>query len=132
MVNYECYGFASGLFDVPFNQYPVTARGNRALPLSAMLLDSSGLQVTDQGLTAPPVIQIWFEYGEPEAMDRTDDALPAGHGTDGNQFVFDGHKWRYNLKVKDLSAAGLYTVFLVSGNPGEYTINPECATQFAK
>ena len=131
-MNYECFGFDSGLFDVPFNVFPVTARGNRALPLSAMLIDSSGLQVTDEHLTAPPILQIWFEYGEPEADDVSGDALPAGHGTDGNQFVFDGNKWRYNLKLRDLSANGLYTVFLESGNPGEYTINPVCSTQFAR
>jgi hypothetical protein len=131
-MNYECYGFESGRFDVPFNDYPVTARGNRALPFSAMLIDSGGLQVTDDDLTAPPVLQVWFEYGDPDAQDVSDDALPAGHSTEGNQFVFDGGKWRYNLKLRDLSANGLYTVLLDSGNNSEYTINPVCTTQFAR
>ena len=52
------------------------------------------------------------------AVDVTDDALPAGFGTDGNEFEYNlgVQVWQYNLKTKDYTAAGTYTITIVSGD----------------
>jgi hypothetical protein len=48
-----------------------------------------------------------------------------GQGDDGNQFVFDGKFWAFNLSTKGL-APGTYTITAVSGNLSEYVIDPTC------
>ena len=62
--------------------------------------------------------------------DVTDAALSAGQGTDGNQFEFDGTTWRFNLKIKNYTAPGTYTVSMVSGDSDEYVIDPVCTGSF--
>ena len=63
--------------------------------------------MTDYGLTAPPVVQVWYEFGTPTADDVSDEALPAGQGDEGNQFVFtEGGKWQFNLKTSNYTAPG--------------------------
>jgi hypothetical protein len=111
----------------------VTARGNRALPLKAQLFDADGYELTDLDMTAPPVLQVMFQSatgGDP--VDVTDDALPAGFGTEGNEFEYNLAEgvWQYNLKTKDYTAAGTYTITMVSGNDTEYTIDPMCEAAF--
>ena len=86
--------------------------------------------MTDADIVAPPVIQVSFDSGGDSAVDVTDDALPAGQGTDGNQFSFSGSKWQFNLKTKNYSSSGTYTVTMVSGDASEYTIDPTCAGVF--
>lgn len=118
-------------FEPPMAYYPVTAKKNRALPLKAELFDTEGFPVFGSDLTAPPILQVWQEYGEPEAIDVSDDALPAGQGTEGNQFVFtDGGKWQLNLKTSNYTGPGTYTVIMESGDLSEYVIEPSCMTGF--
>lgn len=110
---------------------PVTVRGNRALPLKSQLFDADNTLVTNLDIGASPVIQVWYEYGTPDADDVTDEALPAGQSSEGNQFFFDSdQRWHYNLKTKDYSAAGTYTVLMDSGDASEYVIDPTCTGQF--
>jgi hypothetical protein len=123
---YDCYGF-----EPPMDKGPVRVRGNRALPLKAHVFDGDGFEITGADVIAPPVMQIWHEYGTPEA-DLVDDAdaLPAGQGDEGNKFVYTGERWQFNLKTGDY-AEGTYTVFMTSGDPTEYTISdPTCEAQF--
>jgi hypothetical protein len=118
-------------FEPPMANYPVTAKKNRALPLKAELLHGEGLLVLGGDLTAPPILQVWQEYLTPDVEDVSDDALPAGHGTEGNQFVFtDDLKWQFNLKTSNYSGPGTYAVIMESGNSSEYAINPSCLTEF--
>jgi len=87
--------------------------------------------MTDLDLVAPPVIQVIYEYGTPDAEDVTGDALPAGHSTEGNQFFFDSDQgWHYNLKTKNYSAPGTYTVFMDSGDASEFLVDPTCVGEF--
>ena len=61
---------------------------------------------------------------------KKDEALSAGQGDDGNQFVYTGSHWQLNLKTKNYSASGTYTVTIISGDEDEYTIDPTCEATF--
>jgi lectin-like protein len=118
-------------FDPPMNAGPVTVRGgNRALPLKAALL-TEGVEIIGSDLASPPVIQVLFDSSlGGGTIDVTNDVLPAGQGTDGNQFVYSGGKWQFNLLVKDLAAPGTYTITMESGDDDEYAIDPTCEAHF--
>ena len=62
--------------------------------------------------------------------DVTNEALPAGAGTTGNQFEFVNDGWQFNLKTKNYSAAGTYHVEMVSGDDSEYLVAPMCSGEF--
>jgi hypothetical protein len=100
-------------FDPPMGSSPVTVRGqNRALPLKAQLFDADSLAVTDLDLSAPPAVQVIYQSGEGgEPVDVTGEALPAGHGSAGNQFEFTVDQiWQFNLKTRDYTAPGTYFI----------------------
>jgi hypothetical protein len=120
-------------FEPPLAGDPVTVKGNRALPLRATLQDASGGAITSQDIVAPPVLQVVFTsaVGGPP-VDVSTDALPAGQGTEGNQFVFSGDKWQFNLKTNTYTSAGSYALSMVSGNSAEYAISPSCSAVFVR
>lgn len=123
----ECAGF-----EPPMGIYPVRVKKNRALPLKAELLDYKGLFTkTDADLTAPPVVQVMLggiSFGD---ADVSDDALPAGQGSEGNQFVFtDESKWQFNLKTSLFTAPGTYIISMESGDSDVYIFDPQCVAQF--
>jgi len=101
----------------------------------AQVFDANGYEMTDLELTVPPVLQVSFQSasgGNP--VDVTDDALPAGMGTEGNEFEYnlaDG-VWQYNLKTKDYTATGTYTITIVSADNVEYFIDPTCTAVFQR
>ena len=110
---------------------PVTVKKNRALPHKAQLLDEEGTPLNDLDITAPPVIQVIFDSVIPtDPLDVTDEAYPAGAGSDGNQFEFLDGKWHLNLKTKNYSAAGTYTTTMESGDTDEYLVDPTCTGSF--
>lgn len=130
------FGFTDGLVNVaspppaltcvgfkpPLDQNVVVRRPNRVLPLRMTLEDADGFEVFD---ITPPVVSIEYEgdfgYGEGEL----DELNFAGKGDEGNQFVFNGQFWAFNLSTKGL-APGTYTITAVSGNLGQYVIDPTC------
>ena len=79
------------------------------------------------------MLQVIFSsaLGDPP-VDVTEDALPAGQSSEGNNFSYDfgSEQWRYNLKTNNYSAPGTYTLQLVSGDNDEYTVQPVCETAF--
>lgn len=104
----------------------------RVLPLKAQLFYGD-TEVTDANISAPPVVNIVYQPSSGSAVDVSDEALPIGQGSDGNQFVYSGGKWQFNLRVGDelYSAPGTYTITLVSGDA--YLIDPlaqSCQAQF--
>ncbi len=125
IASYSCFGF-----EPPMDKGAVKVKKNRVLPLKAELGSACGYLVTDADIIAPPVIQIMYDSGTAPAEDVTDDALSAGQGDDGNQFVYTGSKWQFNLKVKNYSSSGMYTITMVSGDDTEYVIDPTCEAQF--
>jgi hypothetical protein len=131
VVYFTCIGFEPPMNTTEAGQ-PVMARKNRALPLRAKLKDQYDAYVTATDIGTPPVLQVWKGLGTASAMDVTDEALSAGQGTDGNEFYFDytDTKWHYNLKIKNYSSLGLYTVSMDTGNGAEYMIDPTCVAEF--
>ena len=125
MPSLTCQGF-----DSPIASGPVTVKKNRVLPLKANLFGEDGMEVTDLEVQAPPVVQVVYQSASGgDAVDVTDQALPAGQGTEGNQFEYTGTRWQYNLKTWLYSAAGRYEITIISGDPTEYVIE-SCIAEF--
>ena len=123
---YACRGFGP-----PLAEGPVTAQGNRVLPLKAELLDPDGSALTDDDFGAPPVLQVHYRSGvAAPAADVSHQALWIGQGTKGNAFEFSGSKWRFNLKIRNYTAPGTYTVTIISGDEAAYRVDPTCEAQF--
>ena len=116
-------------FEPPMDNGPVTVKKNKVLPLKATLLDGS-VPITNLDIVAPPVIQVLYNSGIGDAIDVTDYAFPAGQGTEGNQFEFDGTRWHFNLATKNYTALGTYIISMVSGDATEYVVAPSCTAQF--
>lgn len=122
-----------GRFEPPLQSgQTVKVRKNRVIPIKALLRDEVGFVVTDMDVLAAPIIQVLFTLSDaPDAVDVTDQALAAGLGTDGNEFVFSEGMWQYNLKTKNYSASGTYQFDIKSGDLGEYVIEPSCQSAFS-
>jgi hypothetical protein len=115
------------------NDGAVRVPKNRALPHKAVIVDADGFQITPAEISASPVIQVVFNGKAVPAEDVTDDALFAGQGTAGNQFVFtDEEKWQFNLKTDNYTQKGTYKLTMVSSDPSEYVIDPTCEALFVK
>jgi hypothetical protein len=119
---YTCEGF-----DPPVHAFAVKVKKNRAIPFKGLLRDGDGNVVFN--LDPAPAIQvIYTPNGGGGATDVTDQALPAGMGTDGNQFEPTAEeKWQYNLLTKNYSAPGTYEVSMVSSD--QHIISP-CTASF--
>ncbi|MFC1882808.1 hypothetical protein ACFL2S_15125 [Thermodesulfobacteriota bacterium] len=114
---YSCVGF-----DPPLDTDSVNVKNNKkVLPFKAMLVDGDGNPVTD---ISPPMLECVAGnggsiLGDPVAADL----LPAGKGTDGNQFELTGDSWHFNLKLKNMGPA-TYECSMIPGNG--YNIDPTC------
>lgn len=120
-------------FDSPMDLGPVTVKKNRALPLKAQLFDAGGYVMSDQTIISSPVLQVLYNLtsSSTNILDVTDNALSAGNGTDGNQFEFtDNEIWQFNLKTKNYTATGTYSLSILSGDENEYVIDSSCTAQF--
>jgi len=98
-----------------------------------MIVVRYSYDVTDLDINALPVLQVLYRSipgGDP--VDVSNDALPAGQGTDGNQFVFTDDRWRFNVKTNNYTAEGTYEINMVSGYDTEYVIDPTCVTYFER
>jgi len=123
-VKFSCAGF-----EPPMDEPVSVKKKNRVLPLKMVLFDENGMEVTDVDVTAPPLVEIDFTGGYPTEPPG-EDFLPAGQGDEGNQFVFTGSRWQFNLQTKNFSGSGTYTIRAVSGDPSEYLIDPTCIATF--
>ena len=64
-------------------------------------------------------------------MDYYMNCLRQASHVDINEFeIASNGTWQFNLKSKNYTAAGRYIVAAVSGDDGEYTIEPACVTSF--
>lgn len=106
-------------------------RKNRAIPFRALLVDNQGIEITGGDLISPPVINVSFlAVSGGESEDVTDEALPAGHGTEGNAFIYTGERWQYNLSTRNYDSPGTYVVTMRSGDENEYLVEPTCTGTF--
>jgi len=114
----SCEGFkAPADRDVRIN------RPNRVVPLRMQLVDEDGAYVGDYEL-ASPVLQVAYSSGGD--FEQFADALDyAGRGNEGNQFIFDGAYWAFNLGTRGL-ASGTYQLSVTSGDASQYVVNPSC------
>jgi hypothetical protein len=119
----SCVGFTP-----PMNKVVSVKKKNRVLPLKMVLLDN-GTAITDLDIVASPVVGIEFTGGDPTDPGG-EDFLPAGKGGAGNEFVFSGNNWGFNLQSKNFAGAGTYMITAVSGDPAEYVIAPTCTAIF--
>jgi sugar lactone lactonase YvrE len=123
---YSCVGF-----EPPCDTGPTRVRKNRVLPLRTELAGSDGFPIADVDIgDLLPCINVVRNAGISDAQDVTSEALPAGQGTDGNEFIYNDGKWCYNLKTKNFSSPGTYTVTMESPDTAIYVIDPTCTVTF--
>ena len=113
---YSCVGF-----DPPLDTGAIQVRNNkRVLPFKAKLVDEEGTPVTDIN---PPILECTIiSVGGSDPV-PVEDFLPAGKGTDGNQFEPTGDGWQYNLKLWNFGPA-TYECYMIPGNG--YNIDSTC------
>jgi len=113
---YSCVGF-----DPPLDTVAIQVRNNkRVLPFKAKLVDEAGNPVTDIN---PPMLECNNIGGGGSTPVPVEDFLPAGKGTDGNQFEPTGDGWQYNLKLWNFGAS-TYECYMIPGDG--YEIDPSC------
>jgi hypothetical protein len=116
-IPYSCVGFKP-----PANREVTVSSPNRVLPLRMKLVDEDGFDVWE---VQPPVVNVSYEPADAEPVNSGDTLQYVGRGGDeGNQFLFNGTFWGFNLSTMSL-APGVYTITTVSGSPG-YAIDPPC------
>jgi hypothetical protein len=122
---YSCSGF-----DPPMDKTVNVKKKNRVLPLKMVLVESSGTEVTDQDIVARPVVEVEYSAGAFPTDQEGEDFLSSGKGDGGNEFVFSGTSWDFNLSSRNFRGAGTYTITAESGDLGEYVIDPTCTAIF--
>ena len=125
---FSCVGFNS-----PMGNGPVKVKKNRVLPLKAQIFDEDSFVVGDQDIVAAPVLTVLYSSDtSSEAIDVSDDAFASGQGSEGNLFSYDAdtEQWQFNLKTKNYSAAGTYSLSLTSGDGLEYGVGSTCGGSF--
>lgn len=110
-------------FKAPADRDVVIKRPNRVVPLRMHLIDDDGFYVGDYAL-APPVLQVAYSSGGDFAP-LAEELDYAGRGDEGNQFIFDGSEWAFNLGTRGL-ASGSYKLSVTSGDASQYAVDPSC------
>ncbi len=115
-------------FDAPFDDGPVTGKGR--LSISAELLDTDSVPVTDDGIVAAPVAQVLFNAVPSNVLpiDVTGHRMGQSRNGLGNRFFYSDkkNKWIHGILTNKFTAPGTYTITMVSGDDSEYVIEPTC------
>ncbi|TDI65602.1 MAG: hypothetical protein E2O90_07050 [Alphaproteobacteria bacterium] len=115
----------SELFDTPMDKVVSVKKRNRTLPLKMICTDGSG-NVMGAGDISAPIVQV-LKSAPTEAVTEDDEEfLISGKGTDGNQFVFDPNTgvWQFNLKTKNFSGTGTYSISVAPGGTDVLLVSP--------
>jgi hypothetical protein len=121
--DYLCSGF-----EPPMNKTILAKKGGRVLPLKIKLYDENFYEITDFEISTPPLIEVNY-IGLDQTESLVEDLLHVGRGNDEDELVYTGKGWQFNLQTKNFRAPGTYEIYVVSGNPGEYTID-SCIAEF--
>jgi len=108
-INITCNCSNPGFFDPPMDRNVTVKKRNRVLPIKFTLCDEDGVAVTDMDISAP-IAEVDYTGPGVDTIYDTDDFLTAGHGDDGNQFLFHDGDWRLNLRTKMFEGPGIYTI----------------------
>lgn len=109
-VVYACTGF-----EPPMDKdFVVKKKANRVLPLKMVCKDANGVVLGPNSIPAP-IVQVTKTAPTGEETTPADTYLSAGQGDVGNQFVFDGARWNFNLQTKNFTGTGTYTITAVGG-----------------
>ena len=112
-VVYTCTGF-----EPPMDKdFVVKKKANRVLPLKMVCQDANGVALGPTAISAP-IVQVTKTLPTGEETIPADTYLSAGQGTDGNEFVFDGSRWNFNLQNKNFTGTGTYSITAVGGGTG--------------
>jgi len=124
---YACEGFHP-----PADSSPLKVKGKgRTIPLKANLT-ADGIPIGSDDPIAWPRLRVLYLDTGGDPMEVTGLALADGHGTADHRFVSaDGLKWQYNLDTVNFVNPGKYRVELLSGNDGEYVIEPTCVVEYS-
>ncbi len=105
VIHYSCTGFAPPMD----KEVVVKKKANRVLPLQMICTDSNGV-LAGSGVIEPPIVQVTKTDASGTIPLLEDTSLSAGQGTDGNEFVFDGTQWNFNLQTKSFTGSDTYTI----------------------
>ncbi len=122
---YRCQGF-----DEPMHRENIRITRGRVRPLRGKLVLPDGKFGDNTTLEAAPKISLQFVPESGAEVDKTAGLEVRDYGK-GNSFVFDQEAhWKFDLGTGNLPEDGKYRVSLVSGNEGEYRVDPRCTLVF--
>lgn len=122
IVSFSCNGF-----DAPCNEELISVNKNKCIPLRAQLFDKDGNEITDSDIeNYPTLILVNFDPTTSSANSIMIKGLPDSKETEGNQFIYTGKNWMYNLKISNYTAPGTYTFGVETSDDNEYVIDPSC------
>jgi len=127
---YTCIGF-----EPPFDSKIILKRKiKRAIPVKMKLFDFDGNPITDQDVSAPPLVDVNYEQDTTLGQGYDVDLVPPGLSDDGNEFRYDPVEglWIINLSTKQFTASGNYSVTAVAPVDSGYSIEPTCAETFER
>ena len=121
-------------FQPPFHlPLSLKRQSNKAIPVKMVLEDVNGTVIGDGDLSAPPVVDVVFDFDPGDGMENDTMLVPPGLSDDGNAFRYDsaGGQWVINLATKQFSSPGTYTVTAVAGDE-TYEIHSSCSGTFVR
>ncbi len=128
---YSCAGIG---FEPPFDDIiTLNKKNKRQIPVKMFLVDDQNNLITDEDVSAPPVVNVIHDTGAEPIPDYNPELVPPGLSDDENKFRFDPIEglWIINLATKQFTASGQYTVTAVEGD-STYVIDSSCIGIFIR
>lgn len=132
VATYSCAGYMP-----PFDTaIALNSKTQKVIPIKAQIFDSAHNIVTSSNIlgNAPIVNVSYLPTNNLNQIDVTSELLSPGSASSGNVFQYDpvNQTWSFNLSSKPYSAAGTYTVSMLSGDVTKYDFNASCQQAFVR